>query len=84
MAVRVAIRSSPRRHSTVGDPADPVRQRARDNFGLICSAPGGFLAILAAAGAEHGGSTGWRKLAAICAADIADTRAAAERPVLDC
>jgi hypothetical protein len=68
----------------VGDRADPVRQRARDNFGLICSAPGGFLAILAAAEAEHGGSTDWRKLAAICAADIADTRAAAERPVLDC
>ena len=68
----------------MGDQADPVRQRARDNFGLICSAPGGFLAILAAAGAEHDGSTDWRKLVAICAADIADTRAAAERPVLDC
>ena len=55
----------------MGDRAGRVGQRAHDNFGLICSASGGCLAILAAGGAEHGGSTVERKLAAIFAADIA-------------
>jgi hypothetical protein len=48
-----------------------VGQRARDNFGLNCSAPGECLAILAAGGADVAVQPIERKLAAIFAADIA-------------
>jgi hypothetical protein len=45
------------RPATALDRANLVGQRARDNFGLNCSAPDRCLAILAAGGAERGGST---------------------------
>ena len=49
------------RPPTALDRANLVGQRARDNFGLNCSAPDGCLAILAAGGAERGRSAGRTK-----------------------